>query len=64
MRTEQEWVSVNVLPPPHDVIVETKIEGEKGCRNVQKLRRRGSLYYFPDNFMYVYYRPTHWRHCI
>lgn len=46
---------------PSDVVVETKIDNEKGCRNVQPLKRQGRLWFFPDHSMYVYYTPTHWR---
>lgn len=39
----------------------TKIDDEHGVRNVQKLTRRGSLFFTePTGGMYVYYVPTHW----
>lgn len=41
--------------------METKIDDSNGCRNVQKLKRKGRLWFFPDGSMYVYYTPTHWR---
>lgn len=47
---------------PEGVTVMTKLDDEHGERNVQKLERRGRLWWFPDGSMYVYYTPTHWRH--
>ena len=46
---------------PEDVCIETKIDDEHGERNIQVLRRRGNLWWFPDGYMYCYYTPTHWR---
>lgn len=51
----------DISAAPEDTIVDTKIDDEHGCRNMQPLRRRGSLWWTPDGVMYVYYRPTHWR---
>lgn len=48
--------------PPEGVIVETKIDDERGCRNEGKLYRRRNLWFVPDGSMYVYYTPTHWRY--
>ena len=45
---------------PENVAVLTKIDDKDGERNVQTLRRQGSLWWYPDMTMYVYYRPTHW----
>lgn len=47
--------------PDDGVVVMTKIYDAKGERNEQKLKRRGNLWFFPDDTMYVYYTPTHWR---
>lgn len=55
------WVEVKSELPPEGIVVETKIHDEKGCRNVTKLKRKGKLWFFPDESMYVYYVPTHWR---
>ena len=55
------WVSVCNLIPPEGVVVDTKIDDCKGCRNMQPLMRRGRLWFMPDETMYVYYVPTHWR---
>lgn len=46
---------------PNDVIVMTKIDDEKGIRNETTLKRVGNLWWTPDDSMYVYYRPTHYR---
>lgn len=56
-----DWIKVSEQLPPEETVVETKIDDGKGCRNVQKLKRRGRLWFFPDGSMYVYYTPTHWR---
>lgn len=55
------WTPVGRKLPPEGVVVETKIHDSDGERNVQKLKRQGGLYFFPDGSMYVYYTPTHWR---
>lgn len=46
---------------PENVVVETKIDDAAGVRNLTTLKRRGSLWFLPDDTMYVYYTPTHWR---
>lgn len=56
-----EWISVKERLPTIQEVVETKIDDEKGERNVQDLKRIGRLWYFPDGSMYTYYTPTHWR---
>lgn len=56
-----EWISTNRQDPPHDTVVQTKIDDADGCRNEGTLRKRGNLWFTPDGAMYVYYRPTHWR---
>lgn len=56
-----EWINVSYKLPPEESAVETKIDDGRGCRNLQKLKRRGQLWFFPDGSMYVYYTPTHWR---
>lgn len=55
-----EWISVRQDLPPENVVVDTKIDDERGCRNEQKLKRQGNLWWTPDGDMYVYYTPTHW----
>lgn len=56
-----EWMAI--VPAPENQIVMTKIDDGNGCRNEAPLIRHGNLWYFPDESMYVYYRPTHWRPC-
>lgn len=55
------WIKTTKRLPPNGVTVATKIEDEKGERNLQHLKRVGNLWYTPDGKMYVYYTPTHWR---
>lgn len=57
-----DWIKVSEQLPPDGVVVETKVEDDNGCRNEQNLKRRGDLWYLPDDKMYVYYKPTHWRY--
>lgn len=52
------WYPANEAPD--GVVVMTKIDDEKGVRNVQKLKRRGRLWFYDDGSMYVYYTPTHY----
>lgn len=54
-----EWQPIDTAPEL--VAIDTKIDDERGPRNEQKLKRRGRLWFFPDDSMYVYYQPTHWR---
>lgn len=54
-----DWQPVSTAPDKR--VVETKIDDEKGVRNVGTLKRDGNLWWLPDGSMYVYYRPTHWR---
>lgn len=55
------WVSCKDRLPGDHVVVETKIDDEKGVRNVARLKRQGRLWFVADGVMYVYYTPTHWR---
>lgn len=54
-----EWQKIDSAPEGE--VVETVISDIGGERNKQTLKRRGALWFFPDDSMYVYYRPTHWR---
>jgi hypothetical protein len=56
-----DWIRCSEKLPPEGVTVETKIDDEHGVRNEQPMRRRGRLWFFTDDSMYVYYTPTHWR---
>lgn len=55
------WKPIDTAP--EGVVVLTKIDNGHGERNVQKLKkqRHGNLWFLPDNSMYVYYEPTHWK---
>lgn len=46
---------------PENIVVMTKIDDANGARNEQALKRKGRLWYYADESMYVYYTPTHWR---
>lgn len=46
---------------PEDVVVMTKIDDEHGPRNETTLKRIRGLWWAPDQGMYVYYAPTHWK---
>lgn len=61
MKNETKWIIVKDHTPPEEFVVETKIDDGRGVRNQANLKRRGSLWFLPDDSMYVYYRPTHWR---
>jgi hypothetical protein len=54
-----DWKSIATAP--EGLVVMTKIEDVCGTRNEQPLKRRGRLWFFPDDSMYVYYAPTHWK---
>jgi len=56
-----DWISTEHHLPIEDLVVETKIDDDKGARNETTLKRRGSLWWTPDGAMYVYYYPTHWQ---
>jgi len=55
------WISTKDQLPEEGVVVDTKISNDEGTRNNQQLKRKGSLWFFPDESMYVYYTPTHWK---
>lgn len=54
-----EWMPIDTAP--RDVVVDTKIDDASGARNEQPLKCRGRLWWVPDDSMYVYYVPTHWK---
>lgn len=56
-----DWIQTDEELPPEGEEVDTMISDEDGDRNHGSLVRKGSLWFFPDLSMYVYYRPTHWR---
>lgn len=56
------WRPIETAPADQEVW--TKISDDRGERNVQKLTRKGRLWFTgtADGVgMYVYYVPTHWR---
>lgn len=55
------WRKTSEQLPTEGIVVDTKIDDEHGCRNKQRLYRRGNLWYLADGSMYVYYTPTHWK---
>lgn len=56
-----DWIQCSSRLPESDVVVNTKIDDDKGCRNEQTLyRHERGLWFYPDGSMYVYYTPTHW----
>lgn len=63
--TWSEISSVGRWTAPEGEEVMTKIDDAQGGeRNVQKMMRRGNLWFInvgQPNEMYVYYTPTHWR---
>lgn len=62
MTATDTWVEVRPdTLPPDGLVVDTKIDDARGCRNEWPLKRSGRLWFYPDGSMYVYYTPTHWR---
>lgn len=64
LRVGSKWKPITSDEPVKGVVVDTKIDDDNGPRNEQPLSRGGAngrLWFFPDNSMYVYYTPTHWR---
>lgn len=59
--TSDIWWPISQTLPTDGVVVNTKISDIGGDRNIQKLKRSGRLWFFPDGSMYVYYTPTHWQ---
>jgi hypothetical protein len=56
-----EWIEVLRQMPPVGIVVNTKIDDAKGCRNEAHLKFQRNLWWYPDGSMYVYYQPTHWK---
>jgi hypothetical protein len=55
------WIKCCDYLPEEGLVVQTKIDDDKGCRNEQPMMRHGRLWFFHDGSMYVYYTPTHWK---
>lgn len=56
-----DWTHVEKAIPEDGRIVMTKLDDTRGCRNEQPLKLIKRLWYVPDEAIYVYYVPTHWR---
>ncbi len=56
-----KWQSIEIETSPEGVEVETMIADEHGVRNEQSLVRNGNLWFYPNEKMYVYWAPTHWK---
>ena len=54
------WIKVSDRLPPENKIVPTKIDEGGNVRNKAKLVRKGTLWWLPDESIYVYFTPTHW----
>lgn len=55
--TNTNWKQTEKEVPPENVVVETiSANGQQ-----QDLVRRGTLWFFPDMSMYVYYVPKFWK---
>ena len=50
------WKDISLMP--QNIPLETIDSGG----NVQKLIRKGNMFWFPDMSMYVYYVPKGWRY--
>jgi len=46
--------------PPQNKIVRTKIDEEGNVRNESRLMLKGTIWWTPDESIYVYFIPTHW----
>jgi hypothetical protein len=60
MSDAHQWKPITPTEPAEGVTVLTRISDAAGSRNEARLKREGSLWFFPDGSMYVYYTPTHW----
>lgn len=52
-----KWIRVADQLPPEGKTVDTISPGGQQ----QELKRKGGLWFFPDDSMYVYYTPLVWR---
>jgi len=57
----ENWKEISKVIPPNNKVINTKIDDEHGVRNVQELKKVNNMWYLPDDSMYVYYTPTHWK---
>jgi hypothetical protein len=64
MANNNQWIKCSDYLPENGVVVETAIIKRGEIRNCQKLKRYemyDRLWWYPDDSMYIYYVPTHWR---
>ena len=54
-----DWQPIDTAP--EGVAVRTKIDDARGPRNEATLKRKGLMWWYPDDTAYVYYSPTHWK---
>jgi len=57
---QNNWVKVSDRLPPQNKIVRTKIDEEGRVRNESRLMLKGTIWWTPDESVYVYFIPTHW----
>ena len=55
--SSDDWIPV-AKPPPEGVVVEVLTPGG----DQRPLIFEATLWWLPDQSMYVYFTPTHWRH--
>lgn len=53
------WSDISTAP--EGKVVMTRINDKDGIRNEQELKRKGNLWWLPDDSMYIYYTPTEWQ---
>ncbi len=57
MTSLQDWTMTASRLPPEGVVVAAM----DSSGNVQPLKRRGNLWFTPDELMYVYFTPRYWQ---
>jgi len=57
---KENWVKVSHRLPPENKIVRTKMDEDGRVMDESKLIRKGTLWWLPDESIYVYFTPTHW----
>ena len=54
---DRDWTLTKNTPPSEGLVVQTMDSGG----HVQDLVRKGTLYFYPDMSMHVYYVPVFWK---
>lgn len=57
MTKQQDWIKTAEQKPAENVVVRAMDSGG----HVQLLKRKGNLWWFPDESMYCYFVPTFWQ---